>query len=235
VIPSELVLLPGLDGTGRRFAELVSALPPTVSLNIVKYPTQEFLSYLELVDFVKARVSSDRPYVVVAESFATPLAATFAATHPQNLAGLVMCVGFVTSPAEKWSWLVKALARPLLFRFPPPRWALKHFLMGENPPRAIEESVRGALRLVNPNVLARRIRAVLGCDARQELARTEIPILYIQAEHDRLAGPQCLEEIRRLRPGTMVVSMPGPHLLIQMEPQKTADAIMRFIHQLPEQ
>ena len=228
-----LVLLPGLDGTGTLFADFLSALPPTLSVNIARYPTQRFLSYSELVPCVKEVVPSSSPFLLVAESFSTPLAAKLAATRPPNLAGLVMCAGFITNPTGSWSLLVRALARPLLFRLSPPSWALEHFLIGTSSPGALEVGVRQALRLVNPGVLAGRIRAVLDCDTREDLARTEIPMMYIEAEGDRLVRAECLREIQRLRPDTVLASIPAPHLVLQREPQKAAEIIVRFMHQLP--
>lgn len=227
------MLLPGLDGTGTLFADFLSALPPTLRANTARYPTDRFLSYSELVPCVKEVLPSSSPFLLVAESFSTPLAAKFAATRPPNLAGLVMCAGFITNPVGSWSLLVRALARPRVFLLSPPSWALEHFLIGTSPPSALVASVRQALRLVNSGVLAGRVRAVLDCDAREELGRTEIPMMYIQAEGDRLVRGECFREVQRLRPDTVLASIPAPHLVLQREPQKAAEVIVRFIHQLP--
>ena len=227
-----LVLLPGLDGTGALFADLISELPPTLSINIARYPADRFLSYAELLPFVEEVVPSRSPFLLVAESFSTPLAVKLAVTRPPNLAGLVLCAGFITNPVGSWSLLVRVLARPLLFRLSPPGFALEHFLIGSNPPTALRTAVRQALRLVNPEVLAGRVRAVLDCDAREDLARTEIPVMYIQAESDRLVRQKCFTEIQRLRPDAVLASVPGPHLVFQREPRKSAEVIVRFIHQL---
>jgi pimeloyl-ACP methyl ester carboxylesterase len=227
-----LVLLPGLDGTGTLFADLVSELPQTLKINVARYPTQTFLSYSELIPWVEKAIPSNRSFLLVAESFSTPLAVKFAATRLPNLAGLVMCAGFITNPVGSWSLLVRVLARPLLFRISPPRLVLEHFLVGANPPNALEAGVRQALRLVNPEVMAGRLRAVLDCDAREDLARTKIPMMYIQADGDRLVRAGYVREIQRLRPDTMLVSIPAPHLVFQREPRKSAEAIMRFIGQL---
>lgn len=226
-----LVLLPGLDGTGTLFADFISNLPATLSVNVVRYPTERFLSYSELVPRVR-QVVPKRPFLLAAESFSTPLAATFAATRPPNLVGLVLCAGFITNPIGSWSLLVRILARPWLFRFSPPDTALEYFLIGARPPVALATGVREALRLVNPGVLAERVRAALKCDAREDLARTDIPLMYIQAEGDRLVGTRCLREVQRLRPDTVLVSIPAPHLLFQREPRKAAEAIVSFIRQL---
>jgi pimeloyl-[acyl-carrier protein] methyl ester esterase len=228
-----LVVLPGLDGTGTLFADLVSELPRTLKINIARYPTETFLSYSELVPWVEEAIPSNSSFLLVAESFSTPLAAKLAATRPPNLAGVVLCAGFATNPVGGWSLLVRALARPLLFRISPPRLVLEHFLIGANPPNALEAGVRQALRLVNPEVMAERVRAVLDCDAREDLARTTIPMMYIQADGDRLVRAGYFSEIQRLRPDTMLASIAAPHLVFQREPRKSAEAIICFIEQLP--
>jgi pimeloyl-[acyl-carrier protein] methyl ester esterase len=232
LILDTVVLLPGLDGTGTLFADLIAELAPTLRVNIARYPADRFLSYSELVSCVREIIPSS-PFLLVAESFSTPLAIKLAATRPSNLAGLVLCAGFVTNPAGRWAPLVKVLARPWLFRLSPPGFALEDFLVGASPHDALGAGVRQALQLVNPGVLAGRVRAVLDCDAREDLARTKIPMMYIQAESDRLVRAECFREVQRLRPDTVLTSIPAPHLVLQREPRKAAEAIVRFIHQLP--
>lgn len=228
-----LVLLPGLDGTGTLFSDLISELPPTLNVKIAKYPTQQFLSYSELVACVLEIIPNSNPFLLVAESFSTPLAVKVAVTRPPKLAGLVLCAGFVTNPVGSWTFLVRVLARPMLFRLSPPEFALEHFLIGSSAPRTLGSTIHQALRQVNPAVLAGRVSAVLNCDARGDLARTQVPLMYIQAAGDRLVREECFKEIQRLRPDTTLVSIPAPHLVFQREPRKATEVIMRFIHQLP--
>jgi len=223
------VLLPGLDGTGTLFTDLISEFPRTLNINIATYPTQRFLSYSELLPCVREVVPSSRPFALVAESFSTPLALKLAATRLPNLTALIICAGFITSPIGRYSTLVRALARPVLFRLSSPGLVLEHLLMGNSPPSALKIRVHQTLRLVNPEVLARRVRAVLDCDARKDLAQIGIPMMYIQAQEDRLVPARCFSEIQRLRPDTVLASISAPHLVFQREPQKGAETIMRFI------
>jgi pimeloyl-[acyl-carrier protein] methyl ester esterase len=225
-----VVLLPGLDGTGTLFADLIRELPPTLSVNIARYPTDRFLSYSELVPRLNEVVASSSPFLLVAESFSTPLAVKLAATRPPSLAGLILCAGFITNPVGKWALLVRIVANPLVFRLSAPGFALEHFLVGPDPPAALEATVRQTLRLVNPEVLAGRLRVAVDCDVKEDLAKTKVPMMYIQAENDRLVRTGCFREVQRLRPDTVLASVPGPHLLFQREPRKTAEAIVRFIH-----
>jgi len=228
-----LLLLPGLDGSGTLFSDFVSELPPTLAVVVAKYPTEQILSYLELVPFVSEIVPSGIPFVLVAESFSTPLAVKFAATRPQNLVGMVMCAGFVTNPAGNWTPLVRALTRRAMLRITPPSWILQHFVMGNNPTPSLEARFRKAIGTADTGVMAARLRAVLECDEKEDLGRTKTPLLYIQAERDRLVPRECGREIQLIRPDTLLVSIPdAPHLVLQREPRKCAEAIVRFIQEI---
>jgi pimeloyl-[acyl-carrier protein] methyl ester esterase len=228
-----LVLLPGLEGTGTLFADLVSCLPPTVSAIVANYPVRRFLSYEELLPLVTEIVPAEAPFALVAESFSTPLAAVFASTRPPNLLGLILCAGFITNPAGNWTPLAKILARSAVLRTPPPRWFLERFVMGNNPPASLEDNFRQSLSAVNAEVLAARLREILKCDAREALSRTKIPLMYIRAGRDRLVPPRCFAEVQRVRPDVELVTIPdAPHLVLQREPQKCADAIVRFVDRL---
>jgi pimeloyl-[acyl-carrier protein] methyl ester esterase len=229
-----LVLLPGLEATGNLFADFISRLPSTQKVIIGKYPTQKFLSYDQLLPLIAEMVPRETPFVLIAESFSTPLATMFAATRPANLLRLVMCAGFVTNPAGNWTFLGRVLSRRAVLRIPPPSWFLHRFVMGNNPPPSLESNFRRALRVVDAEVLAARLRAILNCDTREELSRTKIPLLYIQAGRDRLVSPECFAEIQRVRPDAELIKIPdAPHLVLQREPQKCADEIVQFVAKLP--
>ena len=229
----QVVLLPGMDGTGQLFAEFVSSLPHPFVATSVSYPPDRFLSYAELLPFVSAAVPKKEPFALLAESFSTPLALAYAATNPPNLAALVICAGFVGSPIGGWSRLVRPLVRPWLFRLTPPRWFLEHFLVGEHAPPELIQRVRRALQSVSPEVLRRRLNAILDCDARNDLVGAGIPMMYVQGVNDRLVAASCHEDISAVRPDITFAAIPAPHLVLQREPQKAADLIVAFIERLP--
>ena len=110
----KLVLLPGMDGTGELFSGFIAALPGTFEVVTVRYPTERYLPYSELENFVRAACPIFGPFMLVAESFSTPLAIQYAATSPANLAGIVLCTGFATSPVRGVAavpWFVACPAR----------------------------------------------------------------------------------------------------------------------------
>ncbi len=231
--PRHLALLPGFDGTGDLFADFIAALPESWTATTIAYPTDRFLRYAGLRPFVSAAVPQAERFVLVAESFSAPLAVWYAATNPHNLAAVVICAGFVRNPLRGWSGAVRAVAKPWLFKMKPPRTILEYFLLGQNAPSGLLQSLRHALQRVSPSVLSGRLQEVLDCDARDDLRRTTVPLLYLEATYDRLLSLSCKDEFSQLRPDTVLRSVPAPHLLLQREPQKAATIIMAFISGLP--
>ena len=224
-----LVLLPGLDGTGQLVDDILKILPPALTTTIVSYPTDRFLPYTKLLQLVSAAVPQTEPFVLLAESFSTPVALKYAATNPSNLAAVVISAGFARNPIGAWSQLVKSVAKPWIFTLEPPRFFLEYFLTGENPPSAVIQKVREILRIVRPEVLSGRVREVLECDATNDLARTNVPMLYLRALYDRLLSPSCHREILRIRPDVVLVTVEAPHMLLQREPQKAANLVLGFM------
>ncbi len=231
--PKHLVLLPGLDGTGELFVDFIAALPESWTATTVSFPTDGFLPYTDLRPFVVAAASQLGQFVLVAESFSAPLAVWYAATNPPNLAAVVICAGFVRNPLHRWSRAVKALVKPWLFKLKPPRTIVEYFLLGRHAPLGLLKRLRDALQTVSPDVLSGRLEEVLDCDARDDLRRTSVPLMYLEATYDRLLSSSCKDEFSQLRPDTVLRSIPAPHLLLQREPQKAATIIMAFIRSLP--
>jgi pimeloyl-[acyl-carrier protein] methyl ester esterase len=224
-----LVLLPGLEGTGSLFANLLPELPKTFNVITAAYPSERFLPYSELVSWLGELVPKNGPFALLAESYGTPLAVKFAATHPSNLIGIILSAGFISNPVRRWGPLPKLLARPSLIRLRPPDFVLKYFVGGAHAPESLKLAILHAMRSVSAEVLAARARAIINCDATQEIRQVNVPLLYLQATEDRLVGRESLDEIKRLHPETFSISIRAPHLLLQREPRAAAEAIARFL------
>jgi len=84
-----LILLPGLDGTGKLFSGFVRALGADIDAQIVSYPVDQPLGYAELETLVRATLPADRRFVVLGESFSGPIAIQIGANPPAGLAGAV--------------------------------------------------------------------------------------------------------------------------------------------------
>jgi pimeloyl-ACP methyl ester carboxylesterase len=222
-----------MDGTGKLLLDFMDALPEQMRREILQYPADVLLSYDQLTTLVRSMCEGSPPFVLVAESFSTPLAIRIAAENPAKLRGLILCAGFAASPVRGIKrWFASMLA-PAVMRVPRPETAIRSWLLGSLATTTLVRTAGDVIASVKPAVLSARLRAVLACDVRPELSSVRVPILYLQARHDRLVGPHCLEEIRRIRPDVRVAVVDGPHFLLQREPQQTAKIVMDFLSSLP--
>ncbi len=228
----KLVLLPGMDGTGELFSAFAAALVGEFEIATVRYPTDQCLSYSELEGFVRASCSTSGPFILLAESYSTPVAIKYAASNPGNLVGLVLCAGFATSPIRGWRHFLGWLLAPVMFRIPLPNLAAKLWLVGPGASSSLLRSIRSAVSSVKPKVLTARLRGVLACEVRPEMGQVTAPVLYLHAKQDRLVSSACMAELRRIEPQMTVAALEGPHLLLQREPYKAAETVAAFVRSL---
>ena len=220
-IPTPLVLLPGLDGTGELFEPLIAAAGLAVATVPVAYPS-DLASYEELEPWAQDKLADD--CVILAESFSGPLGARLA--KDPRVRALILCNSFVTPP--RWSQL-RHLARAPMFALPPPAWLVRWLLVGNAAPAALVTKVQQVIRQVPASVLARRLREVLSCDERGALAELAKPILYLRGTSDALVPDRSCQEIRSLCPDAQVADLAGPHLLLQVEPAGCWEAILPLL------
>lgn len=228
----KLVLLPGMDGTGTLFGPFIEALPQSYEARPVSYPNDRPLSYSELAELVRGQLPVSEPFVLLAESFSTPLAIQIATANPAGLRALVLVAGFATNPTYRWVRRLSSFIFPPRKRIRAPGFFIERYLLGRGASPAMVQAVQQAVHSVGPEVLDSRARLVLACDVRAELARMKVPILYVQATQDRVVPPRCLDEMLAVRREISVARIEGPHLLLQREPQQSAEIITQFIQQL---
>ena len=222
-----LVLLPGLDGTGVLMRPLLAALPPTIAPVVVTYPGDEVLGYDALLARVLSDLLRDGPFVLVGESYGGPLALRAAATRPDGLAGLVLCATFVRNPHPWLPPVARHAVTPGLLRLFPKLSQAKMLLGGYSTPELRALSVE-ALAQVRPEVLAARVRDVLAVDVAAELASCPVPVLYLRGTRDGVVPGWNARGIRRIRPSVDVVDLPAPHWVLQTQAEAAAAAIARF-------
>jgi sigma-B regulation protein RsbQ len=160
-----LLLLPGMDGTGRLFDPLVRALGSP--LTVVAFPSDRALGYEELLPIVETAAAGKGDFVVIAESFSGPLAAMLARKKPLGLRGVVLCASFVRCPVPRLRWL-RTLVWPCWFWWTPKR-LMHHFLLGRHGSADLRRLVDAAIGEVSPVVMAARVRAMLEVDVASEL------------------------------------------------------------------
>jgi pimeloyl-ACP methyl ester carboxylesterase len=223
-----LVLLPGLDGTGKLFAAFAAVLRPDIPSLIVSYPKDQALGYEELEARVLADLPRGAPFFLLGESFSGPLAIRIAARAPPGLAGLILCASFAKNPYPWAAW-----ARPLAAYLPLrslPRWLRAPLMWGSVSPRQAPAQVDRAIAGVSPAVIRCRIAALLAVDETAALRRIRLPTLVLAASRDWVLPARATQWILQALPAARLVRIEGPHLLLQTCPAECATAVLEFIH-----
>lgn len=227
-----LLLLPGLDGTGRLFSTFVEALPETIEPQIISLPREGGAGYEDLVACVREHLPSHRPFALLGESFSGPLAIRLAAEQPASLVALILVASFHRKPVVRWLAGLRRLA-PLALSRPPPTWATRRLLAGDDAPSELATTFRNAVRENAPSVLGARVRAALDEDATEAFAACRVPILYLGGARDRLLRRTIPSELKRLQPALEVQLLDAPHLVLQRRPVAAARIVSRFLARIP--
>jgi pimeloyl-[acyl-carrier protein] methyl ester esterase len=224
-----LFLLPGLDGTGKLFAEFLEALDLKSGARVVPYPPDVPLGYDELERLVRAALPTRGRFVLLAESFSGPLAIRIAASPPAGLEGLVLCVTFASNPYPHLSW-ARGLA-PFVPLKSLPRWLRAPLTWGSASPSTAPRQSERAMAGVAASVIRRRIAALLSVDETAALAKISVPTLVLRATRDRVVSKAATMRIIRGVRHARRVDVDGPHLLLKTRPKECAAAVLKFLRE----
>ena len=238
--PVQLILMPGMDGTGELFAPLQAELArvaPQVDVHVLRYPA-DLADYADLLAFATRTLQQNdltgKPFILLGESFSGPLAIRLAATRPAGLAGLVLCCTFATAPRAGLAVLaslaapgLRSLPQSLLSNAVSARMAqLALFGAWRTPQRSA--LLGAALAQLPARTLAARLQSVAHCDELRSLASLQCPTLLLRASADRLVPQSATARIQAAVPHAQTHTIAGPHALLQSNPQACAQALASF-------
>ncbi|HJN46268.1 MAG: hypothetical protein CL477_18055 [Acidobacteria bacterium] len=206
-----LVLVPGLDGTGRLFHRQTGLLAR--SHRVATYalrdtaPTMESLVE-DLLKVVTTAAGTSERAIVIGESFGGALALTFALAHPERVRALVIINSFSHfTPQFRLRLAIHGLrmvpwgAMPLARRMTAFRLHSKHTHR-----RDVRKFITATRSATKDGYLG-RLRLLTRYDVRHRLGEVVSPTLFVAAELDHLVPS--LEQARY-----MVARVPGSTLKI---------------------
>jgi pimeloyl-ACP methyl ester carboxylesterase len=199
---------------------------------VLPLPAEGPQDYAALQDRLEPQLpAGDAPYALVAESFCGPLALRLAAREPRGLSAVVLINSFVVTPVGLARGLAAALAAPLLSRLATARRLAALPMLGAGAPDALARELADAVARLPPATLAARLRTVAAANETAAYLTTQVPIFYLRGQQDRLVGERAVQSLIQLRPGLQLQRIDGPHLLLQREPARCAEALTRMLLQ----
>jgi pimeloyl-ACP methyl ester carboxylesterase len=221
----DLVLLPGLDGGGSFFSQLLAALGEGLKAIVLPYPERP-LSYGDLADVLLPSLPATGDYVLLAESFGGPLAVLLAARATHKPKGLILAASFARSPFPMMGLLLSGMRSTL---FDPPAGLIMSLLLRPDD-RELAVRVQAAVKALSPEVVMSRVKAVLNCNVEKDLAALHMPMLYIQGAHDKLISNACGQRMKLAAQNLKIVRADRPHFVLQYDTEATVrDIILPFL------
>ena len=186
------------------------------------------MTYAEHEDFVSEHLPTGEDFVLLAESFSGPIGISIASRAPARLKGLILCCSFASNPLPVFSPFARLVGAAPAFIVPPALMA--PWLYADRATPELRHAHAQAMSRVSASTIRARVAAVLAVDYRDQLRRSEVPILYLRARKDRLIPTSAGRAIQELRPDCELTEFDAPHFLLQTEPQACAAAVMSFVH-----
>jgi pimeloyl-ACP methyl ester carboxylesterase len=185
-----LVLVPGIDGTGRLFHRQVSPLGQRY--RVATYALRDDAPSMDvlvedLADVVDVVSPAAHPAVILGESFGGTVALSFALAHPQRVAALVVLNSFPRFLPQLRLRLAIAVLRAVPWQTMPMVRRLTAFRLHSRFTHRTE--IRRFLELTRETSRAgyiARLRILQQYDVRDRLGEIRTPTLFLASERDHL-------------------------------------------------
>ena len=216
----KLILLPGMDGTGKLFQPFINELPDEIDCSVISYPDNECLSYKELESFVLDKLPKDEDFVLLAESFSGPVGYLLAKRNLANMKGIIFVATFLQNPNKPLVNLVKLLPLSILLSLPIPDFIIKHFFLGKSPDNQTVILFNDVIKNTNHKIISCRINEI--SKPSLNLEKITIKSFYIQALNDKLVPPNNMNSFTEISDSLKTIKVDGPHFILQTRAKKCA-------------
>jgi pimeloyl-ACP methyl ester carboxylesterase len=225
----QLVLFPGLDGTGELFKPFIQEFQDPSRVTVIQYPMDRHIPFQQLGDYIVPLLPKGRPLVILGESYSGPVVLSLAARTDINVQKVILVATFAKYPGSLLKSLSKWLPLSLLFRLHIPTFIIRRFCFGSADSKNLRSLLRDAVRQNHPYILARRAREGANVDVTEILTKIKMPCIYIAASHDSLVPAEAIDYLKKHLPGLHVITLPGSHFILQTQPKACFEAVSRFL------
>jgi pimeloyl-ACP methyl ester carboxylesterase len=217
VVISTLVLLPGMDGTGKLFTEFLSYYDGDhLVISLLESGPQEHATLASVIN--KQLPTED--YVLLAESFAGGIVPELLKLNPKHMKGVVFVASFLSSPNKYLLPIAKLLPIKALASAQLSNIVYKLLFLGQGASKELLSKFVKVIKSIPDLVLKNRLEVM--SQQRLPTLASDIPSIYIQALSDRLIPSQKGREFTKVFSNIKYIEIEGPHFILQAQPKESA-------------
>ncbi len=213
---TKLVLLPGLDGTGRLFQPLLDVLAtlPIATEVIALSDPVEGSPRVQAAN-IAAKLAGEN-VVLFAESYSGAIAYELCQLPQLNISHVIFSASFLSRPTVT-AWLASHFPVALVRDPPVSERLLASWLFGDSDRTDLVRMAKSALATVSDAALSARLGHIAAM--RLPGQRVNIPSTYIRPTRDLLVGAGAMRRVGEIYSGMHVVEVTGGHFIAQFNPQ----------------
>lgn len=224
----KLVLLPGMDGTGILFKQLLANIQG-IDVLVLSLPMEGSQDYQSLAENILQRLP-DQDFILVAESFSGGIAAILSQRKISYLKGLIFVASFLSGPRKMGAHLASFLPLRFLAHLPFSNIVYRIFFLGKDAGLKEIELFKEAIGEVPTCTLQSRLKVI--AQAKYDGFTSNVPAVYIGAAQDMLVPSEKRFEFVKAYTDITFSALDGPHFILQANPKESATAIINAINLL---
>ena len=220
-----IVLLPGMDGSGRLFKPFLSVLGVKY-YQVIALPETGNQDYDSLFKSIYDQLPNDE-FILLAESFSGPLAAKLIAKNIPNLKGVIFIASFLSTPSKIILRVAQILPLKWLLSLSIANPAIRYLMLGNRISQVDLENFKSTVASVPNKTLKLRLFAMQ--NLKTPNISSDLPVTYISATKDFFVRPSKLIEFSHSFTNLTQNTINGPHFILQSNPKACALIIRKII------
>ncbi len=223
----KLVMLPGMDGTGRLFERLIQLFPSEIEPLIIPLPTTGAQSPAVLAQLIRKLLPDQESYFLLGESFSGRIAFEIANDNSPLLQGVIYAASFLSAPKLARVPLPPFMPLKQLLRIPGTSSIGKYFAVGSMTNTQVWLEIVDSISEVQNSTLIARLKALRELTSPPET--NDKRSLSLAPEQDRLVDREAFATLELNCTSLVQKTIAGPHFILQVNPQECASQIVKFI------
>jgi len=221
----ELILLPGLDGSGILFKDLIAALPATLTPHVICLDQVKGETYYEKASYLSQYIYGNE-VIIVAESYSGRIAYELCGLLGCRVKRVIFLASFIHSPSHT-SKLANLVPISMLNESYFSRYLLLLIGFAGCDASSQVKCVFKSISLADKEKLKNRLSNIATLDEPVRSFNTKT--IYIQPTHDFLVNRRAVKKLQRLFKNTSVYKVKGGHFIAQTQPKQCAKVIENVI------
>lgn len=227
-----LILIPGIDGTGKLFTDLIKKIKDEnlryENITVINY--QNLIKYDDLVAKIQQQINLiDKKICIIAESFGTPLALMLAAKNKEKVKKIILSSSTISSLKYEGKFILKILyflintlnpKSEIVKKITYSNWFLNiitRFFANSNIEKKIE--IKEILEEKSFEVLFNRYKQIKDIENNFELEKIvkniEADVLLLKPMYDQVISSYNTIYLSKFLKNKIIHDIPSSHMLLQ--------------------